>query len=103
MEVSTIVRYKIKKLIKEKKLTIYQLAQYSGIPLSTLKNVIYARSTNAGIDTIYKICNGLNISLAEFFSGDEFANPHHFHEELEQEKQAYFRVLYRKVTKLFKK
>lgn len=47
MDVSTLVRYKIKRLVKEKGLTMYQLAQYSGIPYSTLKSIIYSQTNTS--------------------------------------------------------
>ena len=44
-----------------------QLAYYAGMPQSTLKNVMNGNSKNTGIVTIKIICDGLDISLEEFF------------------------------------
>lgn len=96
MDVSTLVRYKIKRLIKEKGMTMYKLAECSGIPQSTLKSIVYARSTNIGIDTIYKICNGLDLTLEEFFSTEEFKAPYTISEEIQEEKKTWLRALFKR-------
>lgn len=61
-------------LCDEKNMTINRLANESGIPPSTVKGILYGRSQNPGIVTIKKICDGLGISLAEFFDTEEFKN-----------------------------
>ncbi len=43
------------------------LALRSGLTPSTLKSILYGRSKNPGITTIRHICDGLGISLEEFF------------------------------------
>lgn len=60
--------------------TINRLATISGVSPSTVKSILYGRSQNPGIVTIKMLCDGLEISLEEFFSGPEF-------EGLEQEIQ----------------
>lgn len=64
---------KINKLCKENKVTVNHLAYISGMPPSTIKNIIYGSSTNTGVVTIAKICNGLGISLTDFFEDELFA------------------------------
>ena len=59
-------------------MSINGLATISAVPPSTLKNIISGVSKNPGIVTIKKLCDGLNISLIEFFDTSEFR-------ELEQE------------------
>ena len=54
------------------------LARSAGIPPSTVKNILNGASKNPGVVTIKMICDGLGISLIEFFDTDEFR-------ELEQE------------------
>lgn len=56
----------IEKLAKEKNMSWYKLAQKSGISQSTLSNLIN-RCNSPSVDTLEKICNGLGISLSEFF------------------------------------
>ena len=64
----------IEALCKEKKLTPYRLSIISGVPLTTLQHLIKGTSKNPGIMTIAKICNGLEISLGEFFSAPELVD-----------------------------
>ena len=41
---------------------------------STVKSILYGKSRNPGVVTIKLLCDGLEISLEEFFSGPEFAS-----------------------------
>lgn len=51
---------------------INSLARKSGIPPTTLKNILYGSSHNPGVVTIKLICDGLEISLYDFFDADGF-------------------------------
>ena len=64
---------KIDKLRIEKGWTLYKLAEESGITQSTLSNM-FIRKTQPTITTLTSICNGLNVSLSEFFA-EEADNP----------------------------
>lgn len=46
---------------------ISQLAYVAGMPPSTLKNIMQGNSKNTGIVTIKMICDGLEVSLDDFF------------------------------------
>jgi len=46
----------------------------AGMPPSSIKNILYGKSLNSKIVTIKIICDGLNMTLGEFFSTDEFNN-----------------------------
>ena len=63
---------RILELCKQGNLTINGLARLSALPPSTLKNIVNGVSLNPGIVTIKKICDGLDISLIEFFDTEEF-------------------------------
>ena len=54
--------------------TINKLANQSGVAPSTVKNILYGKSKNPGIVTIKMLCDGLDISLIEFFASSEFEN-----------------------------
>ena len=47
-------------------------ATICALPPSSVKNILYGRSTDPKILTIKKICDGLDITLAEFFATPEF-------------------------------
>lgn len=61
-------------LCTERNITINALANIAAVPPSTLKNIISGGSLNPGIVTIKKLCDGLEISLGEFFQHKEFDN-----------------------------
>ena len=67
-----LVRNRILDLCEKKRWSHNALAGYSGIPTSTLTNIINGKSSNPGIVTIKKICDGLEISLTDFFDTPEF-------------------------------
>lgn len=68
------VKNRIITLCEQKKITINKLAYESGVAPSTIKNILYGKSTNPGIVTIKMLCDGLEISLTDFFNTTEFAN-----------------------------
>lgn len=78
MDTVTAVRNRILELCGERGLTINHLANLAGLPPSSLKNILYGKSQNPKIVTIKKLCDGLEITLPEFFNTKEFT-------ELEQE------------------
>lgn len=51
---------------------INSLARKAGVAPTTLKNIVYGNSRNPGIVTIKLLCDGLGISLYDFFDGDAF-------------------------------
>ena len=60
-------------LIDERKITLYQLAQNSGISYSTIK-MTEKRGGQLKVDTIERICDALSISMSDFFAGREYAS-----------------------------
>ena len=67
MDTSTAIAQKILKLCKKYNLSLNKLATICQMPPSTIKNILYGKSQNVKIGTIIKICDGLEISLLEFF------------------------------------
>lgn len=63
---------RIIKLLDSQKMSIHSLAMKSGIPPSTIKNILYGKSKNPGIVTIKLMCDGFGISLYDFFNAPEF-------------------------------
>lgn len=74
MTVGAAVQQRIIELCRKNKITFNKLAVISGITQSTLNNIISGRNNSATIATIKKICDGLEISLLEFFDDDLFKN-----------------------------
>ena len=74
MDTGEAVRNRIIELCEEKRWRTRALAGFAGIPPTTLRHIIKGRSDNPGILTIKKICDGLGISLADFFNTPVFQN-----------------------------
>lgn len=74
MKTRSYVVKRIYQLIDEKQYTINGLARNAGLAPTTLKNILNGRSNNPGIVTIKIICDGLDISLADFFNTEDFRN-----------------------------
>lgn len=72
MDTREYVVKRILALCDEKRITINGLARLSALPPSTLKNIISGASQNPGVVTLKKICDGLEISLIDFFDTKEF-------------------------------
>ncbi|MDO4154784.1 MAG: helix-turn-helix transcriptional regulator [Clostridia bacterium] len=66
------IRNRILALCGERDITVNKLADISGLPPSSVKNIVYRKSKNPKIATIKKICDGFDITLGEFFSTPEF-------------------------------
>ena len=78
MSTISVVQNRIQCLCSERNLTINKLATLSALPSSSVKNILYGKSQNPKLLTIKMICDGLDITLGEFFSTPEF-------DQLEQE------------------
>jgi len=72
MDTRTAVANRLVTLCGQRGWTINKLANISAVPPSTVKSILYGRSKNPGIVTLKMLCDGLEISLEEFFSGPEF-------------------------------
>lgn len=68
------VKLRIIELCQSNNITINKLATISGITQSTLNNIVGGRNSSTTVTTIKKICDGLNISIEDFFRSDLFRN-----------------------------
>ncbi|MBE6535115.1 MAG: helix-turn-helix transcriptional regulator [Ruminococcaceae bacterium] len=74
MDTYTAVKNRILQLLGEKKMSIHKLAMESAVPPSSIKNILYGKSQNPGIVTLKMLCDGLGITLIEFFDTEDFRN-----------------------------
>ena len=72
MNTISTVRNRILQLCTKRNITISKLITLSALPPSTIKNIFYGRSNDPKLLTIKKICDGLDITLGEFFNTPEF-------------------------------
>ncbi len=72
MNTRVAVANRLLELCEQRQLSVNALARISAVPPSTVKNIINGGSKNAGIVTLKKLCDGLDISLYDFFDTDVF-------------------------------
>ena len=78
MNTKEAVAKRIIDLCNEKNIAINALANSSGVSPSTVYSMLNEKSKNPGVVSLKKICDGLEISIREFFNDDLF-------DDLEQE------------------
>jgi len=78
MDTCKAIAARIIQLCKERNITPNGLSNIAAVPQSTIKSILNGESRNPGAVTIKKLCDGLEITLGEFFSTPEF-------DKLEQE------------------
>lgn len=74
MNIGDATKLRILELCKENKITVNKLSTLSGLTQSTLNNIVSGRNNSATISTIKKLCDGLDISIRDFFQSDLFDN-----------------------------
>lgn len=72
MDTREAIVFRIRQLCKERDLTPNGLSNLAGVSQATVKSILNGESKNPGTVTIKKLCDGLEITLAEFFSTPEF-------------------------------
>lgn len=78
MNTKEAVAERIVQLCKERNIAINSLANISGVSPSTIYSMLNEKSQNPGVVSIKKLCDGLEITLREFFNSELF-------DDLEQE------------------
>ena len=63
---------RIIQLCTDRNIAINELAARSGVSPSTVYSILDERSQNPGAVTIKKLCDGLEITLGDFFGTPEF-------------------------------
>ena len=72
MGVKDAVVLRFKNICKERNIKPNELATSSGVPPSSVYSMLDGRRRNISILLIKKLCDGLDISLGEFFTAEEF-------------------------------
>lgn len=65
---------RIIQLCEERSMSYYCLSYKSTVPITTIMNIVRCVTKNPGVFTIIKICDGLGITIQEFFDAEEFNN-----------------------------
>lgn len=74
MNTKQAVAKRIIQLCDERHITINTLADLSGVSPSTVYSMLNEKSMNPGVVSIKKLCDGLEISIREFFNTELFDN-----------------------------
>ena len=74
MDTLTLVCCRIIELCAQRGFKVNGLAEHAGLSASTLKNILYGKSKNPGILTLKIICDGLDITITEFFDDEVFSD-----------------------------
>ena len=72
MDTITAVKNRIFQLCGKHNVSINKLANICALSPSSVKNILYGKSQNPKLLTIKMICDGLGITLSEFFNTDDF-------------------------------
>ena len=72
MNTKEAVAKRILELCAERNIAVNALASISGVSPSTIYSMLNEKSKNPGVVSLKKICDGLGITLGEFFSTPEF-------------------------------
>jgi Predicted transcriptional regulators len=72
MNVQKKLSQRIQRLCKNQGISFYTLSYKAAVPMTTLMHIINCSTKNPGIFTIIKICNGLNMTIKDFFDTKEF-------------------------------
>lgn len=73
MTIGEAVRQRIIQLCLERNISINKLSGISGVTQSTVNNIVSGRNNSATVSTIKKLCDGLDITIEEFFRSELFA------------------------------
>lgn len=74
MQLNEAVSKRLTELLTERSMTQYQLYMKSGVPKSTIGNVINCSYDSVKLRIIHEMCQGLGISVNEFFQSPLFDN-----------------------------
>ncbi len=74
MGISKAVAMRILDLCREKNITVNKLCTISAVTQSTVNDIVNCKAKNVGVITIKKLCDGLGITVDDFFHHDLFKN-----------------------------
>lgn len=72
MKLNEAVSQRLQELLKERGMTQYQLSMTSGVPKSTIGNVVNCMYDSVKLRIIHELCQGMNLNISEFFNSPIF-------------------------------
>lgn len=74
MTIGLAVKERILQLCEERDWSINKLCTISGVTQSTVNNIVSGRNKSATVSTIKKLCDGLGITIQDFYDSPLFEN-----------------------------
>ncbi|MCI8387993.1 MAG: helix-turn-helix transcriptional regulator [Clostridiales bacterium] len=72
MELSQAVSARLSELMEERNMTQYKLFMRSGVPKSTISSIINCKHYSVQLRILHELCQGLDISIIDFFASPLF-------------------------------
>ena len=72
MKLNQAVSKRLSELLNEHNMTQYQLSMKSGVPKSTIGNIINCSYDSVKLRVIHEMCQGMGIDLSTFFASPLF-------------------------------
>jgi len=72
VELNQAISQRLRELLSERKMTLYQLHIRSGVPKSTIGNVVNCAYDSVKLRILHEMCQGLDVGLDEFFQSPLF-------------------------------
>lgn len=72
MNIGEAVKERILELCREHDISVNKLSSMSGVTQSAVNNIVSGRNNSATVSTIKKLCDGLGITIEEFFNSELF-------------------------------
>ena len=72
MQMNKAVSKRLTELLTERNMSCYQLVTKTGLPKSTISNIINCEFDSVKLRIIHEICQGLEIDVCEFFQSPLF-------------------------------
>ena len=72
MKLNEVVSRRLGELLQKQAMTQYQLSGSSGLPKSTISNIVHCQYDSMKLRIIHEMCQGLGIGISEFFDSPLF-------------------------------
>ena len=74
MNISQATLNRISELCADRDISLNYLCTHSAVPQSTVNEFVHGRTQSITLNTLKKLCDGLDISITDFFDTDTFRN-----------------------------
>ena len=72
MQMNEAVSKRLTELLEERNMSCYQLVAKTGLPKSTISNIVNCKFDSVKLRIIQEICQGLEIDVCDFFHSTLF-------------------------------